>query len=272
MPRDRAHRSVTEPCHEQSGIGFTLRAAAVHFPGRTALEGLDLRIDPGAKVALIGPSGAGKTTLLRLLAGTVQPSEGQLSDTTGLPQKSRLSCTGFIHQDHALVPVLRVLQNVLAGRLGRFGSLKGLRSVYFPSKAEIEEVHQTLMRVGIGELLYHRTDRLSGGERQRVAIARALYQEPRVFLCDEPVASLDPARSRDVVQLLIDLAGESGATLVTSLHDERLASKYFDRVIGLRAGRVVLDSTREEGRGHTALSAAALEELYGLDHAPRTMP
>lgn len=263
---------MTQPCHQMSGIGFELQGATVRFPGRTALEGLDLQVESGAKVALIGPSGAGKTTLLRLLAGTVQADEGRLIDTSGGAVKDRLSCTGFIHQDHALVPVLRVLQNVLAGRLGRFGSLKGLRSVYFPSKDQIDEVHRTLTRVGIGDLLYHRTDRLSGGEQQRVAIARALYQEPRILLCDEPVASLDPARSRDVVKLLIDLADESGATLITSLHDERLAAQYFDRVIGLRGGRIALDSTRDNGAEHTALSTGALDELYGLDHGPRAKP
>ncbi|QDV07537.1 Phosphate-import ATP-binding protein PhnC [Planctomycetes bacterium Poly30] len=246
------------------GIGFELEEVTVAFPGKAALEDVSLTLEPGSTVALIGPSGAGKTTLLRLLAGALEPTGGALRDMGGVTRAQRAAATGFIHQDHALVPVLRVLQNVLAGRLGRYGALRGLRSVYFPSRADVEAVHAALLRVGIGELLYRRTDRLSGGEQQRVAIARALFQEPCLLLCDEPVASLDPARSRDVIQLLIDLAEERGATLVTSVHDERLAGRYFDRVIGLREGRIVLDSSRSESGQHEALTPAALEDLYGI--------
>lgn len=254
-------------CSKQSpsgGIGFELERVSVAFSGRAALKDVTLALSSASTVAVIGPSGAGKTTFLRLLAGAVEPTSGALVDTGGATPAQRAAATGFIHQDHALVPVLRVLQNVLAGRLGRYGAIRGLRSVYFPSKADIESVHATLTRVGIGDLLYRRTDRLSGGEQQRVAIARALFQEPCLLLCDEPVASLDPARSQDVIELLIGLAGERGATLVTSVHDERLAARYFDRVIGLRAGRVMIDSTRPPQGQHDALTPEALEALYGM--------
>lgn len=246
------------------GIGFDLQGVSVAYPSKKALDQVSLAVPAGQSVALIGPSGAGKTTLLRLLLGSVERTSGSLSDTTGLGRRERAAVVGFIHQDHALVPVLRVLQNVLAGRLGRYGAVAGLRSVYFPSKADVEAVHATLTRVGIGDLLYRRTDRLSGGEQQRVAIARALFQEPQLLLCDEPVSSLDPARSRAVIDLLIELASETGATLVTSLHDERLARESFQRVVGLREGRIVIDSERDTGGVHSGLSTASLDQLYGL--------
>ena len=120
-------------------------------------------------------------------------------------------------------------------------------------------VHALLQRVGIGDRLYQRVDTLSGGERQRVAIARALYQTPGALLCDEPVASVDPARARDVLALLRDLSTERGLTLVASLHDLQLAQQYFDRLIGLRHGVVVLDGPVG------SISAQALTDLYRME-------
>ncbi len=260
---------TSDPQHPSStGIGFDLDDVSVAYPDKNALDGVTLSVTPGQTVALVGPSGAGKTTLLRLLLGAVEPTSGSIADSSGGTLRERAVATGFIHQDHALVPVLRVLQNVLAGRLGRYGAIRGLRSVYWPSRADVEAVHRTLERVGIGDLLYKRTDRLSGGEQQRVAIARALFQEPRLLLCDEPVASLDPARSRDVIGLLIELATETGATLVMSLHDERLARESCERIIGLREGRVLVDSERDATGEHSRLTPDMLSELYGLKPEP----
>ncbi|MEM8709509.1 MAG: ATP-binding cassette domain-containing protein [Planctomycetota bacterium] len=255
------------------GIGYALRDVRVEFPGGArALNGVGLEIVAGSRIALIGPSGAGKTTLLRLLAGATTPTAGSCLTAEGEPPSIRAADTGFIYQDHALVPVLRVLQNVLAGRLGRVGAIRGLRSVFLPRPHEVEAVYVTLERVGIERHLYTRTDRLSGGEQQRVAIARALFQEPKALLCDEPVASLDPARAEDVIGLLIQLAQESNATIVTSLHDERLARRHFDRILGLRNGRIVLDSRRGPGGDHPDLTPAALRDLYGspLHDSPPT--
>jgi phosphonate transport system ATP-binding protein len=103
-----------------------------------------------------------------------------------------------------------------------------------------------LRRVGIEEKIFHRVDHLSGGQQQRVAIARALYQRPQMILADEPVSAVDPERAKSLVELLIGLSREEGQTLVMSLHDIDLAKRYFDRVIGLRKGQVVMDGAPDE--------------------------
>jgi phosphonate transport system ATP-binding protein len=166
---------------------------------------------------------------------------------------------GFVHQHHGLVPNVRVVQNVLAGRLGRQGVLRSLVGLAWPRRAEVREVHSLLERVGIGDKLFERTDSLSGGERQRVAVARALYQQPAALLADEPVASVDPARARAMIALLSGLASERGLTLVVSLHDLALARAHFSRLVGLRSGRVVFDRPAAE------LGDADFEALYALD-------
>ena len=242
---------------------------SVTLGATAALRDVDLRVDAGEAIAIIGPSGAGKTTLLRVLAGVLDPDRGSASvdgvPLAGLTQRERQAIRasiGFVHQDHALVPVLRVLQNVIAGRLGKAGLSAGLRRMVFPLTEEREAVHATLERVGIGETLYKRVDRLSGGQQQRVAIARALYQEPRALLADEPVASVDPVRSRAIIQLLIDVAKERGATLIASLHDVELAVEFFPRIVGVRDGRVVFDVRADEHGTHAGLDKAMLQELY----------
>ncbi|MEM1450860.1 MAG: ATP-binding cassette domain-containing protein [Planctomycetota bacterium] len=251
-----------------SGWTFDLAGVSVTLGRTRALQDLDLTIEAGEAVALIGPSGAGKTTLLRTLAGALEPSAGavrlggsNLADLGERERRDLRASIGFVHQDLALVPVLSALANVTAGRLGRDGLFAGLRRVALPRAAEAEEVHALLERVGIGEELYHRVDRLSGGQQQRVAIARALYQEPRALLADEPVSAVDPVRSRAIVDLLLDLARERGATLVASLHDVDLARERFPRIVGLREGRVELDARSADG-GPVELDGGSLERLF----------
>ena len=227
---------------------FTLRQATVAYNGTPALAGIDLRIGPGEAVGIVGPSGSGKTTLLRLLNTTVRPNAGSvavagevLAGCSARDLRAIRSRIGFVHQDLSLVPNLRVLQNVLAGRVGRHGFWPSLKTMLFPGRAAVQHVHRILERVGIPEKLYERTDTLSGGQRQRVAIARALYQEPEALLADEPVSSVDPARARDAVGLLAEISREEGLTLCVSLHNLALAREFFPRLVGLRDGRIVFD-------------------------------
>ena len=255
-----------------SGASFRLDGAVVEFGAVSALAGVDAEISSGEAVALVGPSGAGKTTLLHLLNGTVRPTHGRVTanghrlDQLGRRALRDLRASlGFVHQDPSLIPNLRVIQNVIAGRFGRMGFLAALRAIVAPSRSTQRDVHALLDRVGIAHKLFERTDRLSGGQQQRVAVARALFQAPAALLADEPVSSVDPARARDTVELLTGVSREDGLTLVMSLHNLELAREYFPRLIGLRAGRVVFDRASDDvpEDAFRALYELTSEELLG---------
>ncbi len=249
--------------------GFQLRDVNHSFGSLKVLQELNLQVNPGEAVALLGPSGAGKTTLLRLLNRALRPDsgtivvDGQDLDQVGEDRLRQIrSGLGFVHQDLRLVPNLRVSQNVLSGSLGRRSFLQSLLMFFKPSATDLEEVHRILERVGIGELLFKRVDQLSGGQMQRVALARALFQHPGLLLADEPVSSVDPARAADLLQLLTDISRQDGLTLCASLHDPDLALRFFPRIVGLRQGRVVFDKPSPQ------VSEDDLKPLYELvsDH------
>ncbi len=228
-----------------------------------ALAPMSLTVVPGERVALAGPSGSGKTTLLYLLAGIVQPDEGQVaiggrSLSSLRPGEELAQLVSVMHQQFDLVPNLPVVHNVLAGRLGRWSLLRSVLSLVWPQDRRLAE--DALTQLGIGDKLQERTSRLSGGEQQRVALARLLVQSSLIVLADEPVSSLDPARADDVLKLLTDLTESSGKTLVASLHSPDLIRRYFSRVIGLREGVVQFDVPVEE------MSDSVLQRLYQLDN------
>ena len=209
------------------------------------LKGVSLSVDRGEKVAILGPSGAGKTTLFRAINGFVPIQSGSISvdglSVQGLRGKRLRQLRGHIavvSQRHDLVDRLRVYQNVMAGALGRWSSLHALRFLLWPNAEELAEAENALRRVGIADKLRERTSEISGGEHQRVAIARALVQQPTLLLADEPIASLDPDLSDQVLALLCSLADESGFALVCSLHQQEYAYKFFDRVVRIHHGRV----------------------------------
>ena len=233
------------------------------YPRVTALSGVGFSLNPGERVALVGPSGSGKTTLLNLLSGTVQPDSGSLSVSgrllsQPLPRRELASLVGIIHQQFDLVPQLPVVHNVLAGSFGRWGMFRSLLSTVWPQDYQLAAA--ALEQMGIPEKVQERTSHLSGGEQQRVAIARAIVQSPRLLLADEPVASVDPARAQEILQILASLTEHSGRALVASMHTPYLVQQFFSRAIGLRDGRIEFDVPADE------LTQATLSDLYDLSH------
>ena len=216
-------------------------------PGaQPALRGLSLNIERGELVAVIGPSGAGKTTLLQVLACALPPASGQLrlDDTSPwtLPRHALQRLRGRLllaPQVPPLPPRQRVVTAVLAARLPAMGLWASVRSLFYPS--DIPAAFEALERFDLGDKLFDRVDRLSGGERQRVGLARALVAPADLWLVDEPLSALDPARSRLAMESLIDAARARGATLVSTLHQVDMALAHFPRIIGLRDGQLAFD-------------------------------
>ncbi len=244
---------------------LSLENVVVRYGTTAALRGVSLAAAPGEHVAVVGPSGGGKSTLLRLLNAAVMPAEGTVRvndlELTNLPENKlclHRSKVGFVHQQLALIPNLRVAANLAAAKLGQVGFLQGLRQVMFPNKKERAGMLALLARVGMQEYLHRRVDRLSGGQQQRVAIARALWQLPKLMVADEPVSSLDPMRAREVLELLTSLATQDGLTLMVSLHQLELAREFFPRLIGLRDGRIVFDKPSPE------IGQAEFRELFEI--------
>ena len=245
---------------------FLLRGVTKTFGNLHVLKGIDLRIDHGEHVALVGPSGAGKSTLIGLLNGSLFPTSGEvrtLGQNLGhlsLSKRRQIQRQiGTIHQQFNLVNNLRVVHNVNAGHLGRWSFAKALLSLFWP--LDVELAFQALEQVGIPDKLYEVTAHLSGGQQQRVALARALVQDPRVILADEPIASLDPERGRELMDLLRQLSRKANKTLVTSIHSVEFAKSHFQRVIGLRDGRVAFDCSPAE------ITSSMIEALYRIDRS-----
>jgi phosphonate transport system ATP-binding protein len=210
------------------------------------ITGIDLEVEAGDRIALVGPSGAGKTTLLRTLNGQIPPRAGRLlfedqnlAALKGTALRRVRAHIGLVTQKHDLVEPLRVDKNVMAGALGRWSTLHALRFLVWSSPSELAQAEVALSAVGLAAKLRQPTAALSGGEQQRVAIARVLIQAPRLLLADEPVASLDPRTAEDVLDLLTGLTKARGMALICSLHQPDLAARYFDRIIEVKAGALV---------------------------------
>ena len=230
---------------------FELHNASRSFGRFPALEDITFTVQPGERVALAGSSGAGKSTLIRLLNGTLFPTSGEVRvlgrDLSSLnPRQLRKvqAQIGTIYQQFHLVDNLRVVHNVNAGHLADWSFARSLASLVHPMQVEV--AHEALEQVGIPEKLYERTDRLSGGQQQRVAIARVLVQDPAAILADEPISSLDPHISKEIMDLLLDLSRRSGKTLLSSLHAIDFALSHYERVIGLKAGRILFDARADQ--------------------------
>ncbi|MFO1226785.1 phosphonate ABC transporter ATP-binding protein [Roseateles sp.] len=250
-----------------SDLAIEVESLHKRFGGQPALRGVSLRVEAGEMVALLGASGSGKSTLLRHLNGLHRADAGTQSLVRVLgrtvQQHGRLARdirrqraqVAAIFQQFNLVDRLPVMTNVMAGALHRLPLWRALVR-QFP-QAEHERAYTALARVGIERCAWQRASTLSGGQQQRAAISRALVQQARVILADEPVASLDPASSQRVMELLAEVNRELGVTVLVSLHQVEHAFAFCPRTVALRAGEVVFDGPTHE------LSPARLRALYG---------
>ena len=235
------------------------------FPnGTVALDGIDLTIQRGEFVVLIGLSGSGKSTLLRCINRLVEPTSGRVvfdrTDVTAAPgpELRRIRRRiGMIFQQFNLVKRLTVYSNVLAGRLGYRSMWRTFASR--PTDEDVARAYENLGRVGILEKAFSRADQLSGGQQQRVGIARALMQAPELMLADEPVASLDPATSHSVMKYLEEINRKDGITVICSLHFLSLARRYGSRVIALKGGRIAFDGCPAD------IDEREFKDIYGED-------
>ncbi|MCW5691701.1 MAG: phosphonate ABC transporter ATP-binding protein [Pseudolabrys sp.] len=252
-----------------------------YLRGVPVLDDVSLSLRRGEMVALIGASGSGKSTLIRSIAGLIPIDKASGNGKAGgghihvlgqsIQRGGRISCArnlrariGVIFQQFNLVPRLSLLTNVCFGLLGRVPSARGTLGRFSDDEKRI--AMQALARVGIAEHALRRANDLSGGQQQRAAIARSLVQGAELLIADEPIASLDPASSRRVMDLLADMNRNDGLTVLVSLHQVEYAMKYCPRTIALKDGKIAYDGPS------SALTPAFLNRIYGAESEELFLP
>ena len=228
---------------------ISIESVSKRFPnGFEALKGINAKIKSGSFTVVLGPSGAGKSTLLRLINGLETPTTGdiRIGDESVKGRKLRhiRSRVAMVFQQFNLVDRLSVVTNVLTGRLAHRSWVGSV--FYLFHKKDMGIAQEALSRVGLTDKAWSRADKLSGGQQQRVGIARALAQQPKVILADEPVASLDPVASEEIMGLLREICDRDGITVVVNLHQVELARRFADRIIGMNSGKIVFDGSPEQ--------------------------
>jgi len=231
------------------------------YSRKRVVKGIDLTINKGEFLSIIGPSGVGKSTLLMGFNATTSILDGHLRvlgrnlNSIGHRELKLLRARiGVIFQGFNLVSRLSVFDNIASGMLHRKSLLPSLIRHY--SKDQYEEIYEYMKVVGIEKEALSRCDRLSGGQKQRVAIARAIAQRPEVILADEPVSSLDPVSARSVLETLKNANERYGITVVANLHQLDYAREYCSRVIGLNDGKIIYDGSPDR------LCAATVSDIY----------
>ncbi|MCX7843214.1 MAG: phosphonate ABC transporter ATP-binding protein [Clostridia bacterium] len=229
-----------------------------------ALSDVNLTINEGEFVSVIGPSGAGKSTLLRCINRMIEASSGYiLFDGVNVSTLSKNELRnlrtkiGMIFQHYNLVDRLSVIENILHGRLGYKNTFEGIFGIY--NEEEKKSAFKIIEILGLKEQVYKRCDQLSGGQKQRVGIGRALIQKPRLMLCDEPIASLDPNASKIIMDHLRNISSKMGITCLVNLHQVNVALKYSDRIIGINSSKVVFDGAPSE------MTSDIVYSIYGSE-------
>lgn len=229
-----------------------------------ALSGVSFSVSEGEFISIIGPSGAGKSTLLRCINRMIDATGGEIIfdgvnvctlGKSGL-RKMRTRI-GMIFQHYNLVERLTVIENILHGRLGYKSTLAGIFGSY--SQEEKNQAFEIVSILGLNDQIYKRCDQLSGGQKQRVGIGRALIQNPKLMLCDEPIASLDPNASKVIMDYLRNISKAMGITCLVNLHQVDVALKYSDRMIGINNGKVIYDGSPQ------SITAAQIYTIYGSE-------
>ena len=226
----------------------------------TALNGVSFEIKDGEFVAIMGPSGCGKSTLLNILGLLDNPNSGSYellgTEVANLKEKERTKFRkgniGFVFQSFNLIDELNVYENIEL-------PLRYLNISASERKAKVTEI---MKRMAISHRAQHFPQQLSGGQQQRVALARTLNQNPKIILADEPVASLDPITAKQVMQDFVRINKEYKISILLNIHHVDLALKYFDRVIGIRAGEIVFDGPA------STITQAQIDEVYNGAKAP----
>jgi phosphonate transport system ATP-binding protein len=236
----------------------------VYANGHEALKTISLEAQAGEIVAIIGRSGAGKSTLLRTINGMQRPTQGHIeldgeviTTMTDSQLRRARRDIGFVWQEFNLVERISVMSNVLTGRLGHNSNLASFFGYFSAEHRRI--ALESLERVNLLHRARNRADKLSGGEKQRVSIARAITQEPKIILADEPVASLDPELSVQVLADLARVAREVNVLTLINLHQVELAKQFADRIVGIAQGRVEYDGAPDQLSGHV------LDRIYRYD-------
>ena len=236
----------------------------VYPNGTVGLDDVNLTIRDGEFVAIIGRSGAGKSTLLRSVNRMHQISSGTLTvngvDVSSLSGKSLRRFRrgiGMVFQSFNLVTRTTVIKNVLSACVPDMPFWRVLLGAF--RKEDKIKALESLDKVGILDKAYMRADQLSGGQQQRVALARTLTQGPQIILADEPVAALDPVTAKQVMQDFVRINQEMGISILLNIHHVELALEYADRIIGIRAGRIVYDGPSSN------VDQTVLDAIYGDD-------
>lgn len=214
--------------------------------GITALKNVSFDVEKGEFISIIGPSGSGKSTLLRSINKMIDISQGSiLFENRNIEKLKKKEIElvrreiGMIFQNYNLVERLTVIENVLHGRLGYKSVFSGILGIY--SEEEKKEAFNFLEKVNMTKYAYQKCNELSGGQKQRVGIARAIMQKPKLLLCDEPIASLDPKTAENIMDYLKKIVTELKITCIVNLHQVDIAKKYSNRIIALNKGEKIFD-------------------------------